>query len=144
MATIERSIYIGVPADVCFDIAIDTGRWFDWYVGMQAVQPDDYYPDIGSVVAVSNKAAGLTLDLTLTVIENIPGQVVAYQMDGMISGTMQWGYQPEDGGAYLTAVYDYEVPGGTLGLVADRLLVEPVFVSNLEASLENLKALIEG
>jgi uncharacterized membrane protein len=144
MTTVERSIFIDAPPDVSFDVGIDAGHWFDWYEGMQSVQPDDMYPDIGSVVEVSNRTAGLTLNLTLTVIEYIPGQVVAYQMDGMITGTMRWVYQSEDSGTYLTAVYDYEVPGGTLGMVADRLIVERANTDNLEASLENLKALIEG
>ncbi len=144
MTTVERSIYIDAPPDVSFNTGIDAEHWLDWYAGMQSVEADNVYPDVGGRVAVSNKSAGVTLDLTLTVINYIPGQTIAYQMDGMITGTMQWDYQPDGSGTHLTAIFDYEVPGGTLGQIADRLIVERANTANLEASLESLKGLIEG
>jgi uncharacterized membrane protein len=144
MTTVERSIYIDAPPDVCFDIGMDAGRWLEWYAGMQSVQADDVYPAVGGRVEVSNKSAGVTLDLILTVTDYIPGQRIAYRMDGMITGMMQWDYQPDGSGTHLTAIFDYEVPGGTLGQIADRLVVERANTANLEASLENLKGLIEG
>lgn len=144
MTTVERSIYIDAPVDVSFNTGIDAGHWLDWYAGMQSVQADDVYPAVGGRVEVSNKSAGVTLDMTLTVTDYIPGQMIAYRMDGMITGMMQWDYQPDGSGTQLTAIFDYEMPGGALGQIADRLVVERANTANLEASLENLKGLIEG
>jgi hypothetical protein len=36
------------------------------------------------------------------------------------------------------------MPGGGLGKIADKFVVERMNISNLEKSLENLKTLVEG
>jgi uncharacterized membrane protein len=144
MTTVERSIYIDAPPDVSFDVGHDAGHWLDWYAGMQSVQPDNVYPAVGSRVDIANKTAGLTLNMTLTVADYVPGQTIAYQVEGMVTGTIQWDYQPDGDGTLVTAHFDYEMPGGALGQIADRLVVERANAANLEASLENLKGLIEG
>jgi uncharacterized membrane protein len=40
--------------------------------------------------------------------------------------------------------FDYEMPGGGLGKIADKLVVERTNDKNAETSLANLKALAEG
>ena len=40
--------------------------------------------------------------------------------------------------------FEYEMPGGGVGKLVDRLLAERMNAQNLEKSLENLKALAEG
>jgi ligand-binding SRPBCC domain-containing protein len=72
------------------------------------------------------------------------GHHIAYQMSGMMVGTQEWSYTPEGGQTRLTALVEYEMPGGALGKIADKLVVERMNTRNLEKSLENLKALVEG
>ena len=38
---------------------------------------------------------------------------------------------------------EYQMPGGGVGKIVDRLFVEKMNVKNLEDSLKNLKALVE-
>ena len=65
-------------------------------------------------------------------------------MEGMITGTNHWVYKPEGEGTMIKAIFDYEMPGGVLGKLADKMVVERMNIENLEKSLNNLKKLAEG
>ena len=80
----------------------------------------------------------------LTVQELALSHHISYQMSGMLVGTQEWRYTPERGQTRLTALVEYDIPGGALGKIADKLVVERMNARNLEESLENLKALVEG
>jgi hypothetical protein len=90
------------------------------------------------------KSGGVKFDINQTVLERIEGQSSKFQMEGMITGTNQWVYQPEGEGTLVKATFEYEMPGGVLGKLADKMVVERMNVENLEKSLENLKKLAEG
>jgi coenzyme Q-binding protein COQ10 len=133
MATVERSILIDASTDTIDAIALDGNRLPEWYVGIEQATPDDLYPEVEGRVS-----------LTLTVRELARGHHISYQMSGMMVGTQEWSYAPEGGKTRLTAQVEYDMPGGVLGKIADKLVVERVNTRNLEESLENLKALVEG
>jgi uncharacterized membrane protein len=65
-------------------------------------------------------------------------------MEGMISGIYEAIIKPEETGTRFTLKFDYEMPGGGVGKVVDKLVVERMNTKNLEESLENIKALVEG
>jgi hypothetical protein len=144
VATVERSILINAPTDAIDAIALDGNRLSEWYVGIERATPDELYPEVGGQVSLVYKAAAVTFNLTLTVQELARGHHISYQMSGMMAGTQTWSYTPEGGQTYLAALVEYDMPGGTLGQIADKLVVERINAHNLEASLENLKALVEG
>jgi uncharacterized membrane protein len=144
MAKVERSVLINAPTDVIDQIALDASRLPEWYVGVEETRPDSLYPEVDGKVLLVYKAAGVTFRLALTVQELVRGDHISYQMVGMMVGTQEWSYTPESDGTRLTALVDYEIPGGALGRVADKLVVERMNAKNLEQSLENLKALVEG
>jgi uncharacterized membrane protein len=144
MATVERSILINAPTDMIDAVALDGSRLPEWYVGVEQATPDDLYPEVGGRVSLVYKAAGVTFNMALTVQELARGHHISYQMAGMMVGTQQWSYTPEGGRTRLTALVEYDMPGGALGKIADKLVVERMNARNLEESLENLKALVEG
>ncbi len=144
MATVESSILIKAPTDAIDAIALDGNRLSEWYVGVEQATPDDLYPEPGGQVALVYKAAAVTFNLTLTVQELVRGHHISYQMSGMMVGTQEWSYAPEGGRTRLTALVEYNMPGGALGKIADKLVVERMNARNLEESLGNLKALVEG
>ena len=51
---------------------------------------------------------------------------------------------PEGQGTRVTMRFEYEMPGGGVGKLFDRLVVERMNAQNLERSLENLKRLLES
>ena len=136
MAKVERSILINASPEALDAITMDGKRLTEWYSGIQKAEPDDTYPEPGGKIVLTYKSAGITFDLTQTVLERVPGQRAKYQMEGMITGTNQWVYAPEGGGTQVTATFEYEMPGGALGKVADKLVVEKMNTENLEKSLE--------
>lgn len=144
MTTVERSIFIHATPDEIDAISTDGSRLPEWYVGIEQAEPDGLFPEPGGSVKMIYKAAGVAFDITMTTVEMVQGQYISYQMKGMIAGTTTWSYMPEGDGTWLTATFDYEMPGGGVGKVVDRLVVERMNADNLERSLQNLKALVEG
>ena len=77
-------------------------------------------------------------------LERTEGQSAKYKMEGMITGTNHWVFTPEGEGTLVKATFDYEMPGGVLGKLADKMIVERMNIENLEKSLNILKKLVEG
>ena len=144
MTRIERSIFINATPEEITAISLDGWRLPEWYAGVEQAEPDEVYPEPGGVANLVYKAAGVTFHLTMTSLELVEGQSATYQMEGMITGTNHWVYTPEGDGTWVSATFDYEMPGGGVGKMIDRLVVERMNTENLERSLENLKALVEG
>jgi uncharacterized membrane protein len=144
MTTVERSVYVDAPSEAIDAVTLDPDRLPDWYVGVQRVEPDGVYPEPGGRVVMIYRAAGVSFDITMTSLEGVPGEYYLFGMEGMIAGTNRWTHTPEGSGTRLTVTFDYEVPGGGLGQALDRLLIERMNTDQLEKSLANLKALVEG
>jgi hypothetical protein len=144
MTTLERSIYINGTTDEIDAITLDPWRLPDWYAGIERVDPDEVFPEPGGCVHMVYKSGGATLNIQMSVLELERGNHALYQMEGMMTGSTTWVHAPEGDGTRLTAVFEYELPGGGLGKAIDKLLVERMNAKNLEESLENLKALVEG
>ena len=144
MTTVKRDIFINAPVDAVEAISLDGRRLPEWFAGIERAEPDGVYPQAGGKVNLVYKTAGVTFNITMTSLELKRGQSVIYQMEGMIAGTSGWVTAPEGSGTRLTATFDYDMPGGGLGQVIDKLVVERMNVENLEKSLKSLKALVEG
>jgi uncharacterized membrane protein len=144
MTTVERSISINSPVEAIEAIMDDARRLPEWYAGIEQADPDDVFPEPGGKVDIVYKAAGVTFSLTQTSLERVPGRGGVNQMEGMITGTNHLTYTPEGEGIRVTMRFEYQMPGGGLGKVVDRLLVERMNAQNLEKSLASLKTLAEG
>ena len=68
------------------------------------------------------KSAGLSLPITETVLDYQPDKLQLFQMEGMLSGRARWELTPEGDGTRLTTTFDYSLPGGVLGKIADALI----------------------
>jgi uncharacterized membrane protein len=144
MTTLERSTVINAPVDAIEAITDDARRLPEWYAGIEQAKPDDLFPEPGGKVELVYKAAGVTFNLTQTAVERVPGQVGVNRMEGMIAGTNRMTFTPEGEGTRVTMRFEYEMPGGGVGKLFDRLVVERMNAQNLEKSLENLKGLLES
>ena len=144
MTTIKKSIIINGDPEEINALASDNDRLPEWYTGVVEVDYEPGYPQqSGTKAQLTYKAAGVTFKTTLTSLEHVSGKHSLFQMEGMITGTNRWTYTTEEEGTRLTLEFDYEMPGGGLGKIADRLVVERMNDKNAETSLENLKALFE-
>jgi len=144
MTTLERSIVISAMTDAIDAVTLDGNRFPEWYAGIQEARPDDIYPEPGGQVELVYKAAGISFNLTLTSLRIVRGELLLLRMDGMIAGKSRWRYAPEGEGTRVNCTFEYEIPGGGAGRALDKLVIERMNAKNLEESLSNLKAVVEG
>lgn len=144
MAHVEKKVFINASyATIEQATTLAPQAWPNWFVGVDAVEVPPDYPKVGSTILLKYRAATLTLDIRQTLVEFIPGQLTVFRMDGMITGTQTWTGQHDGDGVWIKVVFDYEIPGGGLGKMLDKLVVERVNIKNLEDSLDALKRWIE-
>jgi uncharacterized membrane protein len=89
------------------------------------------------------KSAGMSMPITETVLDYQPGKLQLLRMEGMLSGEARWELTPEGDGTRLTTTFDYALPGGVFGRLADALIVRRMNAKSLEEALKNFKALVE-
>jgi len=120
MTVLERSIVIKGTAAEIDAITSDGDRLPEWYAGITKATADGIFPDPGGIVEMKYKSAGIT------------------------AGVYEEIFEPVDDGTRFTLKFDYEMPGGGVGKLVDKLFVERMNAKNLEESLENMKTLVEG
>jgi uncharacterized membrane protein len=121
----------------------DASRWPEWYPGMTGIDIAAPFPEEGGKVAFKVKSAGMSMPITETVLDYQPDKLQLLQMQGMLSGRARWELTPEGDATRLTTTFDYALPGGALGKVADALIVKRMNGKSLEEGLRNFKALVE-
>lgn len=145
MTTIKKSILINAPVEQVEALLNDPQRLPEWYPGVTAVDPSPGYPvEVGSTCQITYRASGMTMESKFSTIESLPQSKRTFQMEGMITGTNRWDLTQEGAVTKVTVTIDYEMAGGGLGKIADKLVVERMNDKNAAASLENLKSMVES
>jgi uncharacterized protein YndB with AHSA1/START domain len=143
MAVVQRSVQIRASPRETMALLSDASRWPDWYPGMTGIDIAAPFPEAGGRVTFKVKSAGVSMAITETVLEYQPGKLQLLGMEGMLSGRARWELTPEGDGTRLTTTFDYALPGGVLGKLADALIVKRMNAKSLEEALDNLKARVE-
>jgi uncharacterized protein YndB with AHSA1/START domain len=143
MAIVQRTVQIKASPQETMALLSDASRWPDWYPGMTELSITAPFPEKGGKVAFKAKSAGLSMPVTETVIDYQPGKLQLLQMEGALSGRARWELTPEGDGTRLTTTFDYELPGGVFGKIADALIVKRINRKSLGEGLNNFKALVE-
>jgi uncharacterized protein YndB with AHSA1/START domain len=143
MAMVQRNVQINASPQKTMALLGDASRWPDWYPGMTEIDIEAPFPEKGGKVVFKVKSAGLSMPITETVLDYDPDKLQLLQMDGMLSGRARWELTPEGDGTRLTTTFDYALPGGVLGKLADALMVKRMNGKSLGQALENFKALVE-
>jgi uncharacterized protein YndB with AHSA1/START domain len=143
MAIVQRSVQIKASPQATMALLSDASRWPDWYPGMTEVAIAAPFPEEGGKVAFKVKSAGLSMPITETVLDYQPDKLQLFQMDGMLSGRARWELTPEGDGTRLTTTFDYALPGGAFGKIANAFIVKRMNAKSLEEALHNFKELVE-
>jgi carbon monoxide dehydrogenase subunit G len=144
MPTIQNSITINAPVEAVEAVANDPQRWSEWYAGILKAEPDELFPEVGGVVAVTYQALGIELDMQFNQLEYEPNRRSLTRISGRIRGRNQITLQAVEDGTLLTFRMEYKPPGGLIGRMVGRALVNDILEENLEESLQQLKAIIES
>jgi uncharacterized protein YndB with AHSA1/START domain len=143
MANVQRGVEIKASPEETMALLSDASRWPDWYPGMTEIHVADPFPEKGGKVTFKVKSAGMSMQISETVLDYQPGKLQLFRMEGMLSGQARWELIPQGDGTALTTTFDYVLPGGVFGRIADALFVERMNAKSLEEGLHNLKALVE-
>jgi carbon monoxide dehydrogenase subunit G len=143
MAIVQRKVQIDASPEEAMALLSDAGRWPDWYPGMTEIEIDAPFPEAGGKVSFKVKSAGMSMSITETVVDFQPSKLQLLQMEGMLSGRARWELTPEGDGTRLTTTFDYGLPGGAFGRLADALIVKRINGRSLEQALNNFKGLVE-
>jgi|SRR5436190_4786057 len=143
MANVQRSVAIKASPEEAMALLSDASRWPDWYPGMTEIHVAGPFPEKGGKATFKIKSAGISMQITETVLDYQPGKLQLLQMEGMLSGQARWELTPEGDGTALTTTFDYVLRRGVFGRVADALLVKRMNAKSLEEALHNFKALVE-
>jgi len=143
MANVQRSVEIKASPQETMALLSDASRWPDWYPGMTEIDVVAPFPEEGGKVAFKVKSAGMSMQITETVLDYQPGKLQLFEMEGMLSGQARWELTPEGDGTLLTTTFDYVLPGGVFGRIADALIVKRMNTKSLEEGLQNCKAHVE-
>lgn len=143
MAIVQRTVQVKASPQDTMALLSDASRWPEWYLGMTETSITAPYPEAGGKVAFKVKSAGLSMPITETVLDYQPGKLQLFQIEGMMSGRARWELTPEGDGTRLTTMFDYTLPGGVFGKIADALMVKRMNGKSLEEALRNFKALVE-
>ena len=143
MAVVQRNVQIKASPQVTMALLGDASRWPDWYPGMTEIDIAAPFPEEGGKVTFKVKSAGISMSIAETVLDYEPDKLQVLQMEGMLSGRARWELTPEGDGTRLTTTFDYALPGGVLGKLADALIVKRMNGKSLEQGLNNFKALVE-
>jgi carbon monoxide dehydrogenase subunit G len=143
MAIVQRSVQINASPQQTMELLSDASRWPDWYPGMTGIDIAAPFPEEEGKVAFKVKSGGMSMPITETVLDYQPGRLQLLQMEGMLSGRARWELTPEGDRTRLTTTFDYALPGGAFGKIADALIVKRMNAKSLEEALHNFKALVE-
>ena len=144
MALITRSVKVDAAPRATMELLGDASRWPDWYPGMTSIDVSAWSPDVGGTVAFTVRSAGLTMAIKETVVAYQPGRLQHLEMEGALRGLARWDLTQEGEGTRLTTMFDYSLPGGPIGWLADALLVRRLNAKSLQQAQQNFKVLAEG
>jgi uncharacterized protein YndB with AHSA1/START domain len=143
MAIVQRSVQIKASPHETMALLTDASRWPAWYPGMTELNITAPFPEEGGKVAFKVKSAGVSIPITETVIDYQPDKLQHFRMEGTLSGRARWELTAVGDGTRLTTTFDYALPAGVFGKIADALVVKRMNGKSLEQGLDNFKALVE-
>ena len=146
MGHVSHTVRVDAPIDVAWAIGRDANRIPEWNTTVVSVKDVSGQLDqVGATYTATSKIVGRPLEVQWRVDRVEPmrvGEAVATTPGGGTARTRVQ-YEPDGDGTRMTIDVDYELPGGFLGGVADKLFAERAMERDIRHSSENFKALVE-
>jgi uncharacterized membrane protein len=147
MGHIRESIHIDAPIDQVWELSANCERFPEWQTGIVEVKdctgPIDH---VGAKYTAVYKSMGRKLEGTFEVTRAEKPRMIEEKatVPGGGHGNSIVTLDPAGGGTDVTLTFDYELPGGFIGDLANKLFMERALERDLRHSNENFKALCEA
>jgi len=147
MGSIRQTSHIDVPPEQVFALAIDAKRVAEWNASViETKDVTGSLDQVGASYTAVLKIGGRHLESRW--------QVSRVEQPGLleITGTAPGGgrvtalnrFESADSGTDSSLELDYDLPGGFVGGIADKLFVERAIERDAKHSAENFKAICEA
>jgi len=147
MGHVREKLHISAPIEVCWDLGSDANRILEWQVGVLEVKGITGRLDrVGASYSPVLSIAGRKIDSRWEVTKVDKPRLV--ELTGTAPGggkakSSTW-LEPSGDGTDLTFEIDYDLPGGVVSDIADKLFMERAVERQIRHSNENFKALCEA
>jgi len=144
MAHFEKSVEIAAPVEKVWQYIVQgtsTLEYMPLVTGFQFTRPVEYRP--GDRFKIALRVLGIPIEFESEVQEEIPNQKLSFSSISGMKNSITYLLEPVASGCRLTFISDYELPGGLLGQVADRLAVQRAMEQGVSEGLERLKRKME-
>ena len=145
MTEIRRSIEIAAPPEAVHRELVDLHRLSRWSTITESHTGPDLL-ELDQEFEQTIRVGGVKISTEWRCVELEEPHVVAYVATGPAGARlhMRQTVAPTSDGSRVDLTVDYDLPGGVLGEVVDRLYVERRNEREAEHSLQNLKDLVEA
>jgi uncharacterized protein YndB with AHSA1/START domain len=147
MTLITKRYHFDAPIEKVFELGTDFKRYPEWNVAYPVTKEIIGEPrTVGTRIGMTMRLLGREFDATATIAEIDPPRYMKLTGVGADGGksTAIYRLTPVGAGVDLEFEYEYELPAGILGHIADKLFVERTVERDIDHSVENFKALVEA
>ncbi len=147
MGHVRTMSHVDVAPDQAFEFGAKAERLPEWSASLVEVKDVSGPADrVGASYTAVMKLGGRKLEGRWAVTRVEKPRLV--ELNGTAPGggtaTLITRYAPAAGGTDITTELDYELPGGFVGGLADKLFVERAIERDFKHSSENFKAIVEA
>lgn len=145
MAHFEKSVEIAAPVEKVWSYIVQgttTPAYMPMVTDFEFTRPVEYKP--GDRFRMTIKVLGVSLEFESEVQEEFPPEKLVFTSISGMQNTTTYLLEPTEIGCRVTFISDYEVPGGLLGKIADRIGVQRAMERGVSEALENLKQQMEA
>jgi uncharacterized protein YndB with AHSA1/START domain len=139
--------HVDAPPDRVFALAMDATRIPEWNPAVVETKEITGPLDrVGASYVATLKLGGRRLEgrWEVSTVEKPRLLVFTGSAPGGGRATATSTFEPADEGTDISIEVDYELPGGFVGGVADKLFVERAIERDVKHSVENFKAICEA
>lgn len=144
MAHVERSVVIHAPPEQVYDLLLDTTRFGEWVAGYGGLIEGPEQATTGATYRWRFRRWQLRIRPRSTVSEIETSRRVEERLAGVVRGTLIKTLIPQKRRTQLRWEFDYRLPAGPLGTVADWLVARRVARWAVEESLRGAKRVLEA
>lgn len=147
MGHVVQTGHINASPDQAFALAVDAARIPEWNSSVvDAKEITGLLDQVGSSYVSVLKLGGQTLESRWEVTRVDRPRVIEFTGTAPGGGraTAKDRFEPSGGGTDITIEVEYELPGGFVGSMANKLFVERAIERDVKHSVENFKAICEA